>query len=153
MIRLIRTDSDHPGFRQLVSLLDEELKLTDGDQHVFYAQYNKIDHIRHVVVAFADDLVVGCGAIKPYSENTAEVKRMYVRPEFRRQKIAEKVLEELEAWARELGFTNTILETGKLQTGAVKLYQKSGYAVIPNYGQYEGVELSICFTKPIGINP
>ena len=43
MIRLERTDSSHPDFVALVQALDADLKLRDGDEHDYYAQFNKID--------------------------------------------------------------------------------------------------------------
>jgi putative acetyltransferase len=149
MIKLVRTDSDNPDFRSLVVLLDQYLQIQDGDEHAFYAQYNKVDKIRHVVVAYKDDEPVGCGAIKEYAERIVEVKRMYVKPEQRQQGIARKILSELETWAKELGFSECILETGKKQPEAIALYTNSGYQIIPNYGQYEGVENSVCMSKSV----
>lgn len=69
MINLIRTDSDNGDFRALVAELDKDLAVRDGAEHGFYAQFNKIDAIRHVVVAYlTDGTPVGCGAFKPYSD-------------------------------------------------------------------------------------
>jgi GNAT superfamily N-acetyltransferase len=151
MIKLVRTDSNDPDFRELVKLLDKELAERDGDAHPFYAQYNKIDNIKYVVVAYLENFPVGCGAIKEYSEDIAEVKRMSVPLELRGQGIGLKVLEELELWARELNYSHLILETGKKQPEAIGLYQKSGYTVIPNYGQYAEVENSVCMKKSIQV--
>jgi GNAT superfamily N-acetyltransferase len=103
--------------------------------------------IKHVVVAYEDGKPIGCGAIKEYAANTMEVKRMYVAPEGREKGIATMILTELENWARELSFIKCILETGKKQPEAIGLYRKNGYIVIPNYGQYAGVENSVCFEK------
>jgi GNAT superfamily N-acetyltransferase len=75
---------------------------------------------------------------------------MFVRPEYRGKGIAGSILKELETWAGELGFEKVILETGKAQPEAIGLYTKSGYAIIPNYGQYEQVENSVCMTKEVG---
>ena len=146
---LVRTDSDSADFRELVALLDAELAVRDGDEHAFYAQYNKIDKIRNVVVAYENEKAVGCGAFKEYEQGVAEIKRMYVREDSRGQGIAGKVLEELERWAKELNFSECVLETGLKQPEAVRLYQKNGYATIPNYGQYAGVENSVCMRKSI----
>jgi len=149
MVTLLRTNSAHADFIGLVKLLDAELAIRDGAEHAFYAQYNTIDAIRHVVVVHEDGRPVGCGALKPYDGKTAEIKRMYVPPHGRRKGIASRVLHELEAWARELSFEKCVLETGKKQPEAIALYRKSGYAVIPNYGQYAGVKNSICFEKKL----
>lgn len=150
MTNLIRTNSDNSDFRDLVRLLDEDLQIRDGNMHSYYAQFNKIDKIRYVVVAYENGQAVGCGAIKEYEKGVAEVKRMFVKPEWRGQGIAKKILSELEIWANELNFSECILETGKNQPEAIGLYQKSGYQKIPNYGQYEGIELSVCMRKSIG---
>lgn len=147
MIHLIRTDSDNPDFRELVVLLDRYLAIMDGDEHAFYDQYNKVATIKEVVVAYDGDKPVGCGAIKKYSDAAAEVKRMYVLPESRGKGIAKRILDELEQWAAELGFSECILETGKRQTEAVHLYQNYGYAITDNYGQYQNVANSICMKK------
>lgn len=149
MIRIIRTDSDNPDFIKLVTRLDSDLAERDGNDHSFYAQYNKIDKIKYVVVAYEDGRPVGCGAIKEYAPNTMEIKRMYTSPESRGEGIATQVLTELEKWATELSFEKCVLETGKRQPEAIGLYKKNGYKLIPNYGQYAEIENSLCFEKDI----
>ncbi len=149
MTNLVRTNSGNSDFRELVALLDEELRIRDGEEHSFYAQFNKVDKIRHVVVAYEDEKAVGCGAIKEYVSNVAEIKRMFVREKRRGRGIAKSILSELEMWANELDFSECILETGLKQPEAIALYRKSGYATIPNYGQYSGVENSVCMKKLI----
>ena len=147
MIRIKRTNSEDRDFIELVRRLDADLAERDGQDHAFYAQFNKIDKIKYVVVAYHDDKPAGCGAIKEYAPGVMEVKRMYTSPASRKQGIASKVLAELEAWAKELSSQKCILETGRKQPEAIGLYQRSGYSVIPNYGQYAGVENSVCFEK------
>ena len=148
-LRLLRTDSSHPDFIELVRHLDADLAERDGEDHSFYAQFNKIDKIKYAIVAYEDERPAGCGAIKEYSPDTMEVKRMYTSPENRGKGIASKVLSELELWASELSYAKCILETGKRQPEAIALYNKRGYQVIPNYGQYADVEDSVCFEKKI----
>jgi putative acetyltransferase len=147
MIKLIRTDSANLDFQKLVTLLDQDLQIRDGEEHDFYAQFNKTDKINNVVVAYFDEKPVGCGAFKNYTAETVEIKRMFVKLENRGQRIAKQVLDELEIWANELGYSTFILETGTKQPEAIRLYQREGYEVIPNYGQYEGVENSVCMQK------
>jgi putative acetyltransferase len=152
MRRLIRTDSDNEDFRELVVLLDRDLAVRDGDEHDYYAQFNKIDMIRNVVVAYSEGSggeAVSCGAFKEFEPGTVEIKRMYTRPEQRGQGIAQQVLFELEGWAKELGYESCVLETGKKQPEAIRLYQKSGYEFIPNYGQYVGMDNSVCMKKSL----
>lgn len=147
MLHTIRTTSDSPDFRGLVQLLDQDLALRDGADHAFYAQFNKIDKINHVVLAYEEEKPVGCGAFKPYDEQLVEIKRMFVLPEYRGQGVAPVVLAELERWAKELHYAGYVLETGKKQPEAIRLYEKSGYQRIPNYGQYASVENSVCMQK------
>ena len=147
MIKIIRTNSYDADFIRLVAALDAELAKLDGDEHAFYAQFNKIDKINHVALAYDDDEVVGCGAIKNLSSEIMEVKRMYVLPTSRNRGIATKILLELEKWAMELSCEKCVLETGRRQPDAIKLYQKNGYRNIANYGQYAGKENSLCFEK------
>lgn len=146
---LIRTNSEHPDFRYLVSLLDKDLAIRDGEDHAFYNQFNKIDSIKYTVVAYLDEIPVGCGAIKEYEDGVVELKRMYVRDDFRRKGIASAVLAELEKWAKELKYSSLILETGKAQPEAIALYQGKEFSIIPNYGQYIGVDNSVCMKKTI----
>ena len=150
MIILKRTDASDRDFIELVRLLDADLAIRDGDEHAFYDQFNKIDSIKHTLVAYDNDKPVGCGAIKLFAEGTIEVKRMYVTEGSRGKGIAKQILSALEVWCIELGIKKCILETGnKNQPEAVALYHKQGYEVIENYGQYAGVEGSICFGKEL----
>lgn len=147
MIRITRTDSDNQDFIELIRYLDADLAERDGDERPFYAQFNKIDKIKYVVVAYENNKPVGCGAIKEYTPNTMEIKRMYILPESRGKGIGTSVLTELEVWATELSYEKCILETGKKQPEAIALYKKNGYKLIPNYGQYAEIDNSVCFEK------
>ena len=149
MINYIRTDSKNKEFRKLVRELDMELQIRDGEDHSFYAQFNKIDKIKYVIVAYDDEVAVGCGAIKVYSADSMEVKRMYVLPKSRGQGIASLILKALEQWAMELSYIKCLLETGEKQPEAIALYKKNGYNIIPNFGQYENVANSVCFGKKL----
>ncbi|NMH26937.1 GNAT family N-acetyltransferase [Flavobacterium silvaticum] len=147
---LVRCDSDNPDFRSLVALLDAELRVFDGEEHTFYAQYNKLDKISHCLVGYLDNIPVGCGALREIDVKTIEVKRMYTKESARGKGVASRILAALEDWAKELGYDFCVLETGKKQEAAVRLYPKCGYEIIPNYGPYIGVENSICMKK--GLN-
>ena len=148
--RIIRTTPEHTDFQNLVQLLDTELEIRDGELHPFYAQFNRLEGIRNVVVYFMDGSAVGCGAIRPFDGGTVEIKRMFVRPEYRARGIGVEILHELESWARELGYATTVLETGKKQPEAIRLYQKSGYEITEKFGPYTKTENSLCMKKWIG---
>jgi putative acetyltransferase len=147
MISLLRTDSTHPDFIGLVKQLDQFLADLDGEDHAFYSAFNTIQSLKHVVVAYEDGQAIGCGAFKHLTQESAEIKRMYVLPDHRGKGIAPLILNELESWAKELKHTSTTLETGKNNPIAVNLYHRLGYETIPNYGQYIGVANSVCMKK------
>lgn len=149
MMTIKRTTSDNPDFNSLVLYLDQYLAVLDGDDHAFYAQFNKSSLLKNALVCYKNDIHVGIGAYKEYDATTAEIKRMYTLPEYRGKGIAKAILNELEAWAEEEGYTTAILETGHLQKDAIGLYQKLGYKIIDNFGQYAGVENSVCMEKNI----
>jgi putative acetyltransferase len=145
-LKIIRSDSSNTDFLSLVKLLDQDLSDRNGDQQNFYNQFNKVDLIKNVIVAYVDNTPVGCGAIKKYDDNCMEVKRMFVKAEYRGKGIAGKILE---MWVAELNFTKCILETGKVQPEAIHLYQKFGYTITDNYGQYIGIDNSVCMNKEL----
>ena len=149
MIQIKRTDSENSDFVKLVKNLDRDLAERDGEDHSFYAQFNKIDKIKYAVVAYENEKPIACGAIKEFKPKTMEVKRMFTLPESRGKGIASKVLLELESWAAELSFEKCVLETGKRQPEAIQLYKKRGYHLIQNYGQYAAIENSLCFEKTL----
>ncbi len=148
MITLKRTTSDDLDFKYLTNLFDDYLVAIDGDEKDFFAQYNQI-YINNVIVFYENEIALGCGAFKKHEENIAELKRMFVLPESRGKGIAYAVLTALENWAKEEGFASCILETSCKLENAIALYQKFGFEITPNYGQYVGVESSVCMKKNI----
>ena len=146
MITIKRTTSDHPDFQKLTALFDEYLIDIDGDEKDFFAQYNQI-YIDNVILCYDNELAVGCGAFKKSESQVAEIKRMFVPVEQRGKGIALKILTELEIWAKEINHTSCILETSFKLENAIALYKKTGYEITENYGQYIGVESSVCMQK------
>lgn len=149
MIQVLRTNSSHQDFINLVAELDKDLAIRDGEDHSFYAQFNTIATIKYVIVLYENNKAVACGAIKHFDTATFEVKRMYVAVAFRKRGFATKVLQELVLWSKELQYHYLVLETGLQQPEAIALYKKNGFVIIPNYGQYIGIENSVCFKKEI----
>ena len=102
------------------------------------------------VIAMAGGRHLGCGAIRRIDHETAELKRMYVRPEARNRGVARAVLRALEKEARGLGSTRLVLETGVRQLAAMALYKKEGYRDIPLFGEYVNSPLtSVCMAKDL----
>lgn len=149
MITVTRTTSDNQDFEKLVIALDAYLAILDGEDHAFYAQFNKTNLLKNAVIAYENKTAVGIGAYKEYDSETVEMKRMYTLPEFRGKGIASKILTELELWAKEENYKIAVLETGFMQKEAISLYQKLGYIITENYGQYKGVENSVCMKKTL----
>jgi GNAT superfamily N-acetyltransferase len=147
MIKLQRTTSDNEDFRLLISELDKELRSRYQEKQAIYDQYNIIENNPNVVIAYREEMPVGCGCFKKFDDRSVEIKRMFVRPEYRGQKIAASILQQLENWAMELNISGTVLETGIKQPDAIHLYRKSGYIVVENYGPYKGLPESICMQK------
>ncbi len=147
MLQLLRTNSDNKDFRMLVDMLDEDLALRDGEEHAFYDQFNKIANLQNVVVGYLNNAPVACGAFKPFNLTTVEIKRMFVLPEQRGKGFAAEVLGDLENWAITQKFSTFVLETGLKQPEAIRLYEKSGYHKTENYGQYMGIDNSVCMKK------
>ena len=145
-MELIRTNSDNPDFKKLSALFDDYLVDIDGDETDFFAFYNNVQ-LDNVLVIYENSEAVGCGAFKMYDDKTAEIKRMFVHPNHRNKGIAKLVLNELELWANDFGFSSYILETSPKLTSAIALYEKTGYQFIPNYKQYVDVENSVCMKK------
>jgi putative acetyltransferase len=149
MIEIFRTDSTNTDFKILVSQLDKELFERYGQVQSNLDQHNKIETCDAVLIVKGNNNFIGCGCFKKYNKDTAEIKRMYVDPNYRGQGISKKIIGELEGWAKELGYKYTILETGIKQPEAIGLYKKYGYQRIDNYGQYHGVDTSVCMKKLI----
>lgn len=147
MFHLKRATSNHIDFKTLVSLLDADLAIRDGADATFYAQFNAIVDVLPTVIYYSNNIPVACAGIKKVDSTIVEVKRMYVLPAHREKGIASKILNELERWAIEIGYTHCILETGLRQPEAIALYKKNGYDITPNYFPYEGIVNSVCFKK------
>ena len=148
MIEIIRTNSENIEFKKLVQLLNSDLAKRDGNTHSL-SQFNSITECKEVGLALKEGESIGCGAISMYDFNSTEIKRMYVSPEVRGQRIGEKILSELEDWSRELESNKCILFTGSKQPEANKLYQRNGYYPIEKYGKLKDIPDSLCFAKDL----
>lgn len=144
-----RTDSSSLDFQTLVKHLDSTLAEHNGAEDAFFAQFNTIDKIKNCIVIYIDEVPAACGAFKELSEDTVEIKRMFTNPEFRKRGLGSSVVKELETWAKDLGYKKAVLETSKDLTNAISVYEKSGFQRIPNYGQYIGIDNSVCFEKEL----
>ena len=145
-----RTFADDPVARELIAELDAGfLKWYSPDQ-MFGLHPNEERHPNlHFFVIREGDSAVGCGALRVLDETTGELKRMYVRPAYRRRGISRRLIQHLEDTARTLGITCMRLETGPEQVEALALYESCGYQYIPPYGEYLGSPVSVCMEKTL----
>lgn len=148
-IKVVKTTSENPDFLSLIKRFDTYLWERYPELKTNYWGNNIIELNPNVVVIYLDENPVACGCFKKYNKNTIEIKRMFVAPEARGLGLAQRILQELELWAKELGYSISILETLYKQQEAISLYQKVGYAVVDNYEPYVGLDKSVCMKKQI----
>ena len=144
---IIITDSKNEGFINLIKLLNNDLDERYGELQKKYDKHNKVDYIKDVVLILKNSNPVACGAFKEFDKNAVEIKRVFVKKEFRRQGLSKMIMNKLEELAKQAEYDYAILETGQKQYEAINLYKNFGYKKMPNYGPYVGNSNSICMKK------
>jgi putative acetyltransferase len=144
---ILRTNSDNPDFKKLTDELDIELCRIYNTNPEDYEEYNRISGLPTVVLAYENEEVIGCGCFKAFNDTAVEIKRMFIRENQRGKGVASSILTELEIWAKEMGYSKVVLETGKGQPHAINLYKKHGYKQTENYNQYDELGISVCLEK------
>ena len=146
-----KTDGINPAFVKLCERLDEQLDEMVGKktQRAQYAQYNGLENIHDVIIVYDGEEAIGCGSYKGLDEETAELKRVFLDDVYRGNGIAKELVRRIEADARKQGFRFMVLETGAHMEAAIRLYAKSGYKIIPNYGPYAKMPQSVCMQKKL----
>jgi putative acetyltransferase len=99
------------------------------------------------VLARVDGAPAGCGALRPFDADTAEVNRMYVEPAARRRGVGRAILAELERLASGFGYQLLRLETGNRQPEAIALYEGLGFRRAAAFGVHADDPVSIFFEK------
>ena len=151
MMQIKITNGQDKDFIRLCHALDGFLnELVDGEENrAQYIPYNTLDDIHDVLVAYENNTPIGCASFKRYDDKSAEVKRVFVKEEYRGNQIGRQLMEFLEQLARDKGYSYLILESGEPLVAAMRLYRSLGYAVIPNYGQYVNMADSVCMKKKL----
>lgn len=153
MVRLqfVHTDGSDKAFISLCHALDGFLnELVGGEENrAEYVPYNAPDDIHDAIVIYDGDCPIGCAGFKKYDDTCAEVKRVFIRQEYRGLGISHRLMSLLEAAAKKQGYRYFILESGAPLIAAMSLYTKSGYETIPNYGPYKDMKESICMKKAL----
>ena len=141
-----------PDNKDAIALMDElsgELEKITGNsgRHSFNSE-DVCTPCSVFAVAYDDnDNPLGCGAIRPYDDETAEVKRMYAKA--KGKSVGTEILTYLEQQAKAMGYSRLCLETRVVNERAVAFYKRRGYKVIENYGKYQGHKEAICFEKEL----
>lgn len=147
-IRTIDTDKDNPDFVALVALFDKQLVDTYGaDVMKEYNPHNALDGIIRAVVVTCEGEPCACGGIRRFSDDSVEIKRIFVKPAFRRLGLGRIVMQRLEELAVASGYERAVLETAADMAAAQVLYEKCGFTRMKNYAPYENNPLSVCFEK------
>lgn len=149
MLQIIRTNSENPDFKGLTQELDVTLCDLYGTKQEDFEEYNRIVNLKTVVIAYEDGEAIGCGCFKKFNEDSIEIKRMFVKPDYRGKGVASRILYELESWGYELKYTYATLETGNKQMPAIEMYQSLGYMIIDNFDQYKDNGISVCMMKSL----
>jgi len=150
-MEFVFTDGKNNDFKMLCHMLDDYLnQIVGGEkQRKQYVQHNKLEYINDVILIYDDKLPIACASFKFYDVDIAEVKRVFLREEYRGKKISKQLMFTLEEKAKKQGYSSLILETGLPLVAAIELYKKIGYSIIDNYGQYKCMQGSICMQKNI----
>lgn len=147
--KIVETDNTNADFINLTKLLDDDLNERYGALQKQYDRHNKIDCLLAAVLIYKDRIPAACGAYKEHGTDTVEIKRVFVKKEYRRQGLSRQIISQLENSAKSKGYRFAVLETGIKQHEAVSLYKSLGYTVIQNYEPYIGDENSICMKKDL----
>lgn len=150
-IRYEWTDGNNSDFQRFYLATEEYYSSIVGGEknRKGFIPYNISQNIGIVVIAYIDDIAVGCAGLKSYSDIDVEIKRVWVEPVYRRRHIAVDMMQMIENKAKEQHFTRTILQTREAMAEAVSLYEKLGYYRIENYPPYDKLEGAVCYAKDL----
>jgi GNAT superfamily N-acetyltransferase len=128
---------DHPVAQHLVERVQQEYVQRYGGRDGAVVDPAEFLPPRGIfLVAEVAGVAAGCGAWRAHGPGTAELKRVYVEPGFRRQGLAQRLMAELERTALEAGYRSLVLNSGGRQPEALALYAQLGYRDVPGYGIY-----------------
>ena len=144
-----RTTTGDGDFQKLIACLDHELWNELKEDQATYDQFNNVQHLKTALLIYNNEEPVACGCFKEFNTNTIEIKRMFVHKPYRGKGFSKKILNALEQWAVEKNYRYAILETSIHFITARRLYETSGYKIIPNYAPYEGLPESVCMKKEL----
>jgi putative acetyltransferase len=112
MVEIVRTKSTNIDFRVLVTILNGSSKVDPVSIQSVFLVFNSIDFTDTAVVAYVNNLPVGCGCFIKIDEENVEFKYVLTKFEYKEKGIKELIVEELTKWAKELGFHKIMSDTG-----------------------------------------
>lgn len=150
-VTLHQVSYSHPDFLRLCGELDDFLNKAIGgeEKREKYKKFNHLDTMDYVVVACCNNIAVGCAALRGYSKQEIEVKRVFVQESYRGNNIGGQMLAHLIGQAKAMGFRYMLLETGEFLAASVRLYKRYGFRQIENYGAYRNMPESLCMRRTI----
>ncbi|MFS7195388.1 GNAT family N-acetyltransferase [Rahnella inusitata] len=149
MITVEKSDPFSSESHRLIEMLSAELAAITGDngKSNFTVEAMYDDKALWVLAKNAHGEAIGCGAIRPLTQNTAELKRMFSDRSV--PGVGGALLTFLETSAKDMGYSELRLETRYINHRAVNFYEKNGYIRIENYGPYIGRTEAVCFSKAL----
>jgi len=149
MITVEKSDPFSSESHRLIEMLSEELAAITGDngKSNFTIEGMYDDKALWVLAKNIHGKAIGCGAIRPLTQNTAELKRMFSDRSV--PGVGAALLTFLETSAKDMGYSELRLETRHINHRAVNFYEKNGYIRIENYGPYIGRTEAVCFSKAL----
>ncbi len=150
MLEYFYTDKDNIIFVNLCCQLNCELnEILSGPINPIVTRANMTDDFSDVIIAVENDVVIGCIALRPFSPDTAEIKRMYIIPSKRASGMGKALLEKCLSLAKEKGYRYAVLESNEKLPNAKNLYLKAGFTKMRSYGPYAALEETLCMIKSL----
>ena len=150
-LKYVWTGGNNEVFRHFYEITETYYSSLVGgaDKRKGFFPYNLSSAIENVLLVFDGDIPAACSGLKGYSDEDAEIKRVWVEPEYRGNHIASEMMKLIEAKAKSLGYRRTILQTREIMKDAVGLYLRLGYKKTANYPPYDKLEGAVCLAKEL----
>ena len=150
-LHFVWTDGRDPAFERFYRITEAYYSAVVGgeENRKAFIPYNLSSLVEEALIVYCGDTPVACAGLKKYADHTAEVKRVWVEPPFRRKHIASQMMRALEMKAKKAGYQRLILQTREIMRDAVSLYTGLGYRRTANYPPYDQLEGAACFAKEL----
>ena len=148
-VKIKQVSYTNQDLHHLVCQLDDFFLQSWGKQIAeSYQSFHTLSQMIYCCVGYQQE-AIGCGCLKEVDNQTIEIKRMFVLPQYRRHGYASQILHHLESIALQKGYHYSVLETGKEMFDNIQFYEKCGYHIVENYGEFIGDPICICMKKDL----